>query len=72
MQLVCNTCFVFILVVSELRQAWPSGISHYLTLTLDESRGALYVGAREAIFMLDLNNVGKQLRPPVSFIYYNF
>lgn len=52
-------------VVSELRQAWPSGISHYLTLTLDESRGALYVGAREAIFMLDLNNVGKQLRPPI-------
>ncbi|KAM5171862.1 semaphorin-4C [Mantella aurantiaca] len=51
--------------VSEIRQSWRSGISHYLTLTLDENRGALYVGAREVIFMLDLNNIGKELRPPV-------
>lgn len=51
--------------VSELQQAWPSGISDYLTLTMDESEGVLYVGAREAIFMLDMNNVGKQLRPPI-------
>ncbi|XP_053320617.1 semaphorin-4C [Spea bombifrons] len=51
--------------VSEVRQAWHSGISHFMTLTLDESRGALYVGAREVIFSLDLNNIGKELRPPI-------
>ncbi|XP_075063424.1 semaphorin-4C isoform X3 [Mixophyes fleayi] len=51
--------------VSEVRQFWHRGISHYLTLTLDENRGALYVGAREIIFTLDLNNIGKELRPPI-------
>lgn len=50
---------------SENRQSWRGGISHYLTLTLDESRGALYVGAREIIFSLDLNNIGKELSPPI-------
>uniref|UniRef100_A0A8C5TJF6 Sema domain-containing protein n=1 Tax=Malurus cyaneus samueli TaxID=2593467 RepID=A0A8C5TJF6_9PASS len=28
------------------------GVSHYLTLTLDEAEGLLYVGAREAVFAL--------------------
>ncbi|XP_063788069.1 semaphorin-4C [Pseudophryne corroboree] len=51
--------------VSEIRQSWHSGISHYLTLTLDEKRGALYVGARELIFTLDMNNIGRELRPPI-------
>ncbi|XP_068130980.1 semaphorin-4C-like [Hyperolius riggenbachi] len=51
--------------VSEIRQSWHIGISHYLTLTLDESRGALYVGAREFIFALDLTNIGKELQPPI-------
>ncbi|KAM8973400.1 semaphorin-4C isoform 2-T2 [Pelodytes ibericus] len=51
--------------VSEVRQSWRSGISHYMTLTLDESRGALYVGAREVIFTLDINNIAKELRPPI-------
>ncbi|XP_063304663.1 semaphorin-4C isoform X2 [Pelobates fuscus] len=51
--------------VSEVRLSWRGGISHFMTLTLDESRGALYVGAREVIFSLDLNNIGKELRPPI-------
>ncbi|XP_075714700.1 semaphorin-4C isoform X2 [Rhinoderma darwinii] len=49
----------------ENSQSWRGGISHYLTLTLDESRGALYVGAREIIFSLDLDNIGKELRTPI-------
>lgn len=64
--LVLNTSYVHILGVTEIRQSWRGGITHYLTLTLDESRGALYVGAKEVIFMLDLNNIGKELQPPVS------
>ncbi|OCT89974.1 semaphorin 4C L homeolog isoform X1 [Xenopus laevis] len=51
--------------VSEVRQSWHSGVSQVMTLTLDENRGALYVGAREVIFSLDLNNIGKELRPPI-------
>ncbi|KAK2827693.1 hypothetical protein Q7C36_018619 [Tachysurus vachellii] len=33
------------------------GVFNYSTLLLNEERGALYVGAREAIFQLDINNV---------------
>ncbi|KAM4747708.1 semaphorin-4C [Rhinophrynus dorsalis] len=51
--------------VSVVRQSWHSGVSQYITLTLDESRGSLYVGAREVIFSLDVNNIGKELRPPI-------
>ncbi|KAG8440945.1 hypothetical protein GDO86_006617 [Hymenochirus boettgeri] len=51
--------------VSEVHQSWNRGVSQVMTLTLDESRGALYVGAREVIFSLDLSNIGKELRPPI-------
>lgn len=33
------------------------GVSHYLTLTLDEAEALLYVGAREAVFALATGTV---------------
>ncbi|KAM9311278.1 semaphorin-4C [Gastrophryne carolinensis] len=53
--------------VSEVRQPWRSGNSHYLTFLLDEQRGALYVGAREIIFALDLQNIRKELHPRIKW-----
>lgn len=48
-------------VPTELRDAAKrfsqGGVSHYLTLTLDEAEGLLYVGAREAVFALATGSV---------------
>lgn len=40
------------------------GVSHYLTLTLDEAEGLLYVGAREAVFAVATGTV--ELKAAVS------
>ncbi|NXA44310.1 SEM4C protein, partial [Eudromia elegans] len=46
---------------AELRDAAKrfsrGGISHYVTLTLDEAEALLYVGAREALFALATGTV---------------
>ncbi|KAM4756234.1 semaphorin-4C isoform 2-T2 [Cyanocitta cristata] len=41
------------------------GVSHYLTLTLDEAEGLLYVGAREAVFALATGTV--ELKAAISW-----
>ncbi|KAM4678456.1 semaphorin-4C [Discoglossus pictus] len=51
--------------VTNVRWTGRGGMSHVMTLTLDESRGALYVGAREVILSLDLNNIARQLSAPI-------
>ncbi|NWY66797.1 SEM4C protein, partial [Erithacus rubecula] len=39
------------------RRFSQGGVSHYLTLLLDEAEGLLYVGAREAVFALATGTV---------------
>lgn len=39
------------------RRFSQGGVSHYLTLTLDEAEALLYVGAREAVFALATGTV---------------
>ncbi|XP_054030879.1 semaphorin-4C [Dryobates pubescens] len=39
------------------KRFWQGGVSHYLTLTLDEAEALLYVGAREALFALATGSV---------------
>ncbi|XP_065507617.1 semaphorin-4C isoform X2 [Caloenas nicobarica] len=41
------------------------GVSHYLTLTLDEAEGLLYVGAREAVFAVATGTV--ELKAAISW-----
>ncbi|MEE6478872.1 hypothetical protein FKM82_012034 [Ascaphus truei] len=51
--------------VTDVRRFWRPGTSHYMTLTLDDNRGALYVGAREVLLSLDMYNIAKELRPAI-------
>lgn len=41
----------------DLVEFWEPGVFNYTTLLLNEDRGALYVGAREVIYQLNMNNV---------------
>ncbi|XP_057215994.1 semaphorin-4D isoform X2 [Triplophysa rosa] len=41
----------------ELVEFWEPGVFNYTTLLLSEDRGVLYVGAREVIYQLNMNNV---------------
>lgn len=41
------------------------GVSNYSMLTLSEHERVLYIGAREALFALDPNDISRQLRPQV-------
>lgn len=43
-----------------------AGVCNYSVLTLSEHDRVLYVGAREALFALDPNDISKQLRPQVE------
>lgn len=42
------------------------GIFNYSMLTLSDHERVLYVGAREALFALDPNDISRQLRPQVA------
>ena len=42
------------------------GVFNYSMLTLSDHERVLYVGAREALFALDPNDISKQLRPQVT------
>ncbi|XP_051536872.1 semaphorin-4D-like isoform X3 [Myxocyprinus asiaticus] len=41
----------------SLVEFWEPGVFNYTTLLLSEDRGVLYVGAREVIYELNMNNV---------------
>lgn len=42
------------------------GVFNYSMLTLSDHERVLYVGAREALFALDPNDISRQLRPQVT------
>lgn len=41
----------------DLLEFWEPDVFNYTTLLLSEERGVLYVGAREAVYELNLSNV---------------
>ncbi|KAF6726404.1 Semaphorin-4C [Oryzias melastigma] len=43
------------------------GVYNYSMLTLSDHERVLYVGAREALFALDPNNISRQLRPQIDW-----
>ncbi|GLD73938.1 semaphorin-4C [Lates japonicus] len=43
------------------------GVSNYSMLTLSDHERVLYVGAREALFALDPNDISRQLRPQIDW-----
>lgn len=44
------------------------GVANYSMLTLSDHERVLYVGAREALFALDPNDISRQLRPQVGHV----
>ncbi|XP_041089482.1 semaphorin-4C-like [Polyodon spathula] len=50
-----------------VRRFSSPSVFNYTTLTLDEVSGFLYVGAREAAFALDMNNVELERKPSIMW-----
>lgn len=49
-------------VLDSMARFTVQGVFNYSMLTLSDNENFLYVGAREALFALDPNNISKQLR----------
>ena len=56
-------------VSDSMAQFHAAGVCSYSILTLSENDSVLYVGAREALFALDPNDISKQLRPQVEKMF---
>lgn len=52
-------------VLDSMARFSVQGVCNYSMLTLSDHERVLYVGAREALFALDPNNISQQLRPQV-------
>lgn len=53
-------------VLDSMARFSVQGVSNYSMLTLSDHERVLYVGAREALFALDPNDISRQLRPQVT------
>lgn len=53
-------------VLDSMARFSVQGVFNYSMLTLSDLERVLYVGAREALFALDPNDISKQLRPQVT------
>lgn len=53
-------------VLDSMARFSIQGVFNYSMLTLSDHERVLYVGAREALFALDPNNISRQLRPQVQ------
>lgn len=53
-------------VLDSMARFRALGVWNYTMATLAEHERVLYVGAREALFALDPNDISKQLRPQVT------
>lgn len=62
---MCHVCLCPDVLDSMARFS-VGGVFNYSMLTLSDNERVLYVGAREALFALDPNNISKQLRPQVT------
>ncbi|CAL8346473.1 unnamed protein product [Lota lota] len=54
-------------VLDSMARFSAPGVWNYSTVTLSDHERVLYVGAREALFALDPNNISKQLRPQIEW-----
>ncbi|XP_015197371.2 semaphorin-4C isoform X2 [Lepisosteus oculatus] len=50
-----------------VRRFWADGVWNYSTLMLAEGAGLLYVGAREALFALDLSDITREVKPSIKW-----
>uniref|UniRef100_A0A665X1B3 Sema domain-containing protein n=1 Tax=Echeneis naucrates TaxID=173247 RepID=A0A665X1B3_ECHNA len=53
-------------VLDSMARFSVQGVFNYSMLTLSDQERVLYVGAREALFALDPNDISRQLRPQVT------
>lgn len=61
-----DVCFSSADVLDSMARFSVQGIFNYSMLTLSDLERVLYVGAREALFALDPNDISKQLRQQVT------
>ncbi|RVE68617.1 hypothetical protein OJAV_G00093600 [Oryzias javanicus] len=54
-------------VLDSMARFRIQGVYNYSMLTLSDHERVLYVGAREALFALDPNNISRQLRPQIDW-----
>ncbi|XP_062399079.1 semaphorin-4C [Sardina pilchardus] len=54
-------------VSDSMARFHAAGVCNYSILTLSEHDKVLYVGAREALFALDPNDISRQLRPQIEW-----
>uniref|UniRef100_A0A3P8XLK6 Sema domain-containing protein n=1 Tax=Esox lucius TaxID=8010 RepID=A0A3P8XLK6_ESOLU len=54
-------------VLDSMAKFRALGVSNYTMVTLAEHERVLYVGAREALFALDPNDISRQLRPQIEW-----
>ncbi|XP_041855548.1 semaphorin-4C [Melanotaenia boesemani] len=54
-------------VLDSMARFSIQGVFNYSMLTLSEHERVLYVGAREALFALDPNDISRQLRPQIDW-----
>lgn len=52
-------------VLDSMARFSVQGVFNYSMLTLSDHERVLYIGAREALFALDPNDISRQLRPQV-------
>lgn len=63
--MVC-LCVSLLDVLDSMARFSVQGVFNYSMLTLSDHERVLYVGAREALFALDPNDISRQLRPQVT------
>lgn len=56
-------------VLDSMARFSVPGVFNYSMLTLSDHERVLYIGAREALFALDPNDISKQLRPQVTHMH---
>lgn len=61
-----DACFSSADVLDSMARFSVQGVFNYSMLTLSDQERVLYVGAREALFALDPNDISKQLRQQVT------
>ncbi|XP_053725829.1 semaphorin-4C [Synchiropus splendidus] len=54
-------------VLDSMARFSVQGVSNYSMLTLSDHERVLYIGAREALFALDPNDISRQLRPQIDW-----
>lgn len=57
LKITCLLCFAAGNITTFMRE----GLSHVTTLLVSEETNTLFVGGRDAVFALDLNNISREI-----------